>query len=100
MQKDRVIVNMSGVDIVRLLYRGMGNALAALRLIGELGGADMVRAIYIGREEVGDMCEVIVEFTGDRALIEKFLDAASSQHGFVEAIVEDFDARLRWEGLR
>lgn len=91
---------MAGGFIARFLFRGLANALSVVQLVGGLDGYAEIRAIYIGREEVSDMFEVIMELQIEKALLERFIRAASSIDGFVEIAVEDLDARFSWAGLR
>jgi hypothetical protein len=90
---------MSGGLVVRLLFKGLGNAISAARLVGELEGVE-VRAIYIGRESVEEMYEVVLELSASSQVVNEFLRTVSSSNGFIEACVEDLDARIIWEGIR
>ncbi|MEM0481526.1 MAG: hypothetical protein QXM16_01370 [Nitrososphaerota archaeon] len=90
---------MTGGFVVRLLFKGLRNAISAARLIGELEGVE-VRAIYIGRESVEEMYEVVLELSASSGVISDFLITVSASSGFIEAYVEDLDARIIWEGIR
>ncbi|GBC70637.1 hypothetical protein HRbin02_00405 [Candidatus Calditenuaceae archaeon HR02] len=90
---------MSAGLIVRLLFKGLRNALTAVRLVSELEGLE-VRAIYIGRESVEEMYEVVLELSANSVVVNDFLRNVSASSGFIEACVEDLDARAVWEGIR
>lgn len=90
---------MSTDILMRILFRGLRNALTAAQLIGDTGETE-IRAIYVGREESEGMFELIVELKASPSTIDSFLKAVSSFSGFVEARVETLNARVLWEGLR
>ncbi len=84
--------------MVRLLFTDLKGALSAAQLVGGLEGVE-VRAIYIGREKLEEMYEVLMELSGDSVSVDSFLRSASSINGFVEATVEDLDAEVIWKGI-
>ncbi len=90
---------MSGGLVVRLLFKGLRNAISAAQLVGEWEGVE-VRAIYIGRESVEEMYEVVLELSASSKVVDDFLRTLSAYDGFIEACVEDLEARVIWEGIR
>lgn len=81
------------------MFKGLRNALSAVQVVGELEGLE-VRAIYIGRESVEEMYEVVLDLSANPMVVDDFLRKVSSQTGFIEACVEDLEARMVWEGIR